>query len=339
MTFFTPKPLPGAELHPLLSFRFSTERPWRGPFDAGLPPNYFETDAQFVGRPEDADAIILPHNFRIISNEARQYISHWADVAENCGKPIYTFAFNDLNDGEVFDSRVKVFRLSVYRSTMREQDIVVPTTAEQFEFVPRQKSSRPVVSFCGFAGFKTPRAWLGYWVKNMQWNIKSLGSPLIRARKQGVYWRRKMIAACERSSLVKNNFIIRRSFSGALRTIELPPEKARKQFVENLRESDFVLAPKGDGNYSNRFLEALSMGRIPVLVDTDAVLPLEDLIDYSKIVVRVPMNQVHRTPELIHEFYDGLSNQEWQERQKLAHETFIKYLRQDQFFRYYFKNS
>jgi hypothetical protein len=148
-----------------------------------------------------------------------------------------------------------------------------------------------------------------------------------------------MMRACSGSPLIKTSFIVRRGFSGALKTIDLPPERARKEFIDNVRESDFVLAPKGDGNYSNRFLEALSMGRIPVVVDTDIMLPFEDAIGYEKIMIRVPMDGIARTPHYIREFYDKLNEGEWQERQRLARETFDDYLRQDAFFRYYFDTA
>src|SRR3989344_9142302 len=166
--------------------------------------------------------------------------------------------------------------------------------------------------------------------------MRALARPVLHARKQGIYWRKSAMRTLARSALVRTNFIVRRSFSGAMSTIELAPEAARAEFIESIKNSDFVLTPKGDGNYSTRFLETLSLGRIPVLLNTDTVLPLEDVIDYSKIVVRVPMNQVHDTPELIRKFYDALSDSEWQDRQRLAHETFQKYLRQDAFFRYFF---
>ncbi|TSC71441.1 MAG: Exostosin family protein, partial [Parcubacteria group bacterium Gr01-1014_48] len=142
--------------------------------------------------------------------------------------------------------------------------------------------------------------------------------------------------ACKKSNLVNTHFIVRRTFSGLRRTIEVDPKVARKEYLDSITEADFVLAPKGDGNYSNRFLKTLAFGRIPVLVDTDVVLPLEDIIDYSKIVVRVPMEHVHDTPRYIREFYDALSEQEWRERQHMARKAFEEYLRQDSFFRYFF---
>ena len=176
-------------------------------------------------------------------------------------------------------------------------------------------------------------------LKNLSWDLRALIWPIVHARKRGIYWRRLAMRALEHSPLVKTNFIVRRSFSGALRTIELPPAQARKEYIDSIRHTDFVLAPKGDGNYSNRFIETLSMGRIPVVIDTDIVLPFEDLIAYEKIMVRVPMNRVNNIAAYIREFYDSLTEEEWEERQHLARTVYEQYLRQDQFFNHYFNHA
>jgi hypothetical protein len=200
----------------------------------------------------------------------------------------------------------------------------------------RQKTEKPRVSFCGMAALPTLRNWTAYWAKNFYFEIRAIFNASWRARKLGVYWRRKSMRACAKSTLVNTFFIVRKTFSASSATIELDPTKARKDFIDSIIESDFVLAPKGDGNYSNRFLETLSLGRIPVLIDTDAVLPFEDRIDYEKIMVRVPMHEVSNTPRYIRAFYDALSQKEWESRQRLARETFKRYLRQDSFFNEFF---
>jgi hypothetical protein len=204
------------------------------------------------------------------------------------------------------------------------------------KIVLRPKNDVPTVSFCGFAGFKTPKQWVSYALKNTFWEMRAIFNPVLRAHKLGVYWRRAAMRALKSSLLVHTDFIVRRSFSGASGTIELPPAQARAEFTDSIIQADFVLSPKGDGNYSNRLLEALSLGRIPVLIDTDVILPLEDNIDYTKIIVRVPMHRVGDTAQLIREFYDVLSVEEWHERQRLARNIFDEYLRQDSFFHFYF---
>ena len=62
----------------------------------------------------------------------------------------------------------------------------------------------------------------------------------------------------------------------------------RRGYLSLLEDTQFVLCPRGKGLNSIRFFEALRLGRIPVLVSDDTKLPLEDRIDYSQVMVRVP---------------------------------------------------
>lgn len=336
--FFVPAPLASAELHNLFYFKFSPERLTTNVFKEPPFPNYFET-ATYVERSEEANVLVLPNNFNTLSGDAVAYIRQWADEGERLHIPVYVFSFGDFSYEVPFDERVRVFLMSSYKSVLRPNNILVPTTARSFEDVvrvPRPKQEIPLVSFCGFAGFKTRKQWVKYLIKNARWDIAAYARPLLAARKLGIYWRRVAMRALESSPLVTTNFIVRRSFSGAARTIELSPDQARKEFIESIIAADFVLTPKGDGNYSNRFLETLSLGRIPVLIDTDTPLPCEDVIPYDKIVVRVPMLEVKRAAEYVRRFYDALTPDAWKERQMLAHELFEKHLRQEVFFKEYF---
>lgn len=301
-------------------------------------PVFFEQDVERV--PVDrAKAILLQNNFRLMTPESVAYIKKYADLAEQHGILVYIFCFGDFTDNLYFDPRVKVFRLSVYRSELTSKDIVTPTFTEDHgreSVVVRHKIELPRVSFCGMGSFPSWKGWVKYFLKNILWDLRALGNPHVRAKKIGVYWRRAMMHACEKSPLLTTHFIIRRTFSGLKRTIEVDPKVARKEYLDSIIESDFILAPKGDGNYSNRFLKTLSLGRIPVVADTDIVLPLEDVIDYSKIMVRVPMNEVQNTAQYIRAFYDTLTDEEWQDRQRMARKAFEDYLRTDSFFRYFF---
>lgn len=332
MRFFCPESLTSQPIHALLAFRFGV--PHGGIFKEHLPPNFFET-AEYVEHPRDADAIILPNNFGSLGDAERAYIQTWANEAEARGIPLYLFSWGDLTDRLQFDPRAYVFRTSVYRRTMGPRDIVVPTLVEDLGargISMREKKQKPIVSFCGQAGYKTLRQRAKYFLKNI---YVTLGRQ--PERKLGVFWRRAMMCACNRSSLVGTHFIVRHSFSGARKTIELDPARARREFIDSIVESDFVLAPKGDGNYSNRLLEALSLGRIPVVPDTDIVLPLQDKLPYDRILVRVPMSKLADTPRQVREWYDSLTADAWRDRQRLARETFERYLRDDSFFRNHFE--
>lgn len=301
-------------------------------------PTFFENDVERV-ESGSAQAIVLPNNFTRINPTIEAYIKRYADLGERYRISVFLFSFGDFTDRLHFDSRVRVFRLSVYRSSIQPQDIAMPTFAEDYgseRAAPRSKQPVPTVSFCGMGAFPSWTKWFKYYVKILISDMQAFADSHMRARKIGVYWRRAMMQACRRSALVATNFIVRRSFSGLRRTIGGDPETMRKEFIDSIVDADFVLAPKGDGNYSNRFLETLSLGRIPVLADTEVVLPLEDEIEYAKIIVRVPMNRVADTPRVIRDFYDTLTEEEWRRRQQLARKTFEQYLQQDAFFRHFF---
>lgn len=301
-------------------------------------PNPFRTFER-VSTLAEADATIVPNNIRHSTPEIQAKIVAYADQATQAGKPLFLFSCADLTDRLQFDPRAYVFRYSTYRSTIMSQDIVMPTLTDDHGkngIQIRTKSVVPVVSFCGQAGYNKFRQWLKFYMKTAGYQILSVFVPSARARIIGVYWRRLAIKVCRGSSLITTHFVIRHSFSAAQRTIELDPIQAREEFIRSIRESDFVLAPKGDGNYSNRFLEALSLGRIPVLIDTQYTSPLEDEIDYDQFIVRVPMTKVHDLPKYIRAWYDPLSEEEWQKRQKQARELYETRLRIDSFFTHFF---
>lgn len=76
----------------------------------------------------------------------------------------------------------------------------------------------------------------------------------------------------DNNNLVKTDFIRR--------------DGSKEEFIENLKSSEFAFCPRGAGNFSIRFYEALQSGRIPVLiVDKDTTWPLEHLIDWKTVTV------------------------------------------------------
>ncbi|MDQ5955536.1 MAG: hypothetical protein QG621_539 [Patescibacteria group bacterium] len=338
MPIYSPEPLESHELFEGFYVQYPEQSHARTLFKENLSLDFLVKQVQFVS-PELARAIVLPHNFLRLDDVAREYIKRYADLGERLAIPVILFSLGDHSDSLQFDPRVKVVRLSVYRSHIQSNDVVMPTLTEDLgaqHFALRVKQEVPIVSFCGRAAFNSIRERVASWLRRLKYESLGILKPNERARIRGIFWRQWMMRACSNSTLVKTLFIVRNTFSGALRTIEVSPQIAREDFIQSIKESDFVLAPKGDGNHSNRFLEALSMGRIPVVVDTDMVLPFEQHIDYTKIMVRVPMDKVDETPRYISEFYKALGEEEWRERQELARQVFVEYLTVDAFFSHFF---
>jgi len=80
-------------------------------------------------------------------------------------------------------------------------------------------------------------------------------------------------------------------------------EKSRIQYAASLLRNAYSLCVSGHGNYSFRFYETLRAGRIPVFVDTDCVLPLEEWIDYRQRMVWVNESDVHNIGHRLLQFH------------------------------------
>lgn len=65
--------------------------------------------------------------------------------------------------------------------------------------------------------------------------------------------------------------------------------QARKEYYDNLARGGITFCSRGGGNFSYRFYEALSFGRIPLLIDTDCELPFEKskLINWDDHIIRI----------------------------------------------------
>jgi hypothetical protein len=62
--------------------------------------------------------------------------------------------------------------------------------------------------------------------------------------------------------------------------------------------------------------EALSYGRIPVIIDTDILLPPE--VDWNRVALIVPLQSVNRLYDIIKDDYDSNSAEQFRIRQQHA---------------------
>ena len=69
------------------------------------------------------------------------------------------------------------------------------------------------------------------------------------------------------------NYILRSKYRAGVSREKDPFHPSRLEFVNNILGSDYTVCMRGGGNFSVRFYETLSLGRIPVFIDTDCLLP------------------------------------------------------------------
>jgi len=330
--------IPGIPVIPLLTPNLGKEGQGRQLFQNAFC-DFHDPLVTIVQRPEEADVLLLAHNFPLVANR-RAYLDQYAELSRHLNKRIVVFWHGD-GTGPVSLPNARVFRTSQYLSQLRPQDVMMPAYAEDLaRSVPlelRIKGGRlPVVGFCGWAEFKNLKNAIGTFLQALPWRMLAglAGQVHWESRIKGLRLRRRAIAVLAASTCVSPNIVLRSSHSAHAATIRLDPDIARRAYVENMRTSDFTLCIRGDGNYSLRFFEALSMGRVPILIDTDCALPLDRLIDYSAFILRVSLADIAHIDQVVSDFWQHCSADRFMAMQHKAREVFEQHLSAVSFLRY-----
>lgn len=187
--------------------------------------------------------------------------------------------------------------------TRREQATVMalPVFVSGPADVPAAPAPRaqPRVTFCGQATSRPGRGALAL--------ARRLSARLDRERVPPpvgghLRLRRRAMAVLAAAPGIETSFIVRDRYRGGARD-EATRAATTAEFERNLVDGDYVLCVRGGSNYSTRLFEALAHGRIPVIVDTDTVLPFETEVPWRELSVRVPANDLRRLPAALLAFH------------------------------------
>ena len=287
-----------------------------------------------VENPKEAHYFMIPHNYFYIKTPG--YLDDFIKLSKEYNKKIIVFSYGD-SDADINIPNSIIFRTSQYAYKKKENEIIMPAIADDLlgegRVAIKNKSSKPTVGFCGWASFDSVWGFIKQYVK-------SLPAFLMRSpKRKGILFRIKAIKVLKKSGLLYTNFIIRDTYSGNEKTRIGDFDELRKEYIKNILESDFSLAVKGDGNFSIRFYEILSLGRVPLFVNTDCVLPLEDVINYDDFILKVDYKNIKHTAQIVSDFYGNLPENEFVSMQIKAREVFENYLRIDKYFEYVFSDA
>lgn len=106
--------------------------------------------------------------------------------------------------------------------------------------------------------------------------------------------------------------------------------KRRKNFLNSIRQSKMMLCPQSiQGVFPYRFYEALSAGRIPLLLCTGYNLPFQDEIDWDKCIVTAPAEQASNAGKIVKNFLENTSEAEQKEMMSYGRYVWEKWLNRD----------
>jgi hypothetical protein len=295
---------------------------------------------------EEADFAVMPDDWRTVrgelwysevNKEAEDLYLQFAQKAEAAGKPIIVFFGSDLSDEEVSLKNAFIFRHSYYRSRKKSNNFVWPAFGEDLvehylenQISIRQKSEKPIVGFCGLIkrnSLNIQLKKLAYYSYMLVKHKRRKFPPI-----QGHILRAKVLDTLEKSSLVETNFVIydRSVFLGQNDSDKI--YKNRMEYIQNLIGSDYVVCCRGAGNFSNRLFETLCVGRIPILIDTDCVLPYDFAIDWKKYCVWVDEKEIPSIGEKVAEFHEKISPQDFIDLQHECRKFWQEWLSTEGFF-------
>lgn len=233
-----------------------------------------------------------------------------------------------------------VFRTSMIagHTYMNEYSLPVLVDGRAFaEWEPAPYTSQPSIGFVGHAETNTYHRAISNRVES---DVNQVGYEVIQSTNTllrtpiniGLMLRSKAMDVLNGSSEIDTDFLTRDRYHNSNK-----PEdrlESRKHFLEGLRRNPYSLCVRGAGNFSIRLYETLAAGRIPVILNTSLVLPLDHIIDWPQIGVWVELHQLQEMDKLILEFHDSLSGAEFRNKQLEIQKVWRDYLTPNNFWKH-----
>ncbi len=251
---------------------------------------------------KECDYFVYPKYFLLDHfNELKEY----AKKAKKHNKSVLVFSYWEIDDYiDVEDNTIR-FK----RSTKKENpdnEYCLPPFPEDFlkyndgkiPLIHESAKKEYSVGYVGYADFydlKSRLYYIGVRIIGKIFRRKPAKRLLMKIRSDKIYgqlvnaWignycRGRAIKSIKKMKGYVFHFIQR---NHALTTAT--KDEMRKQYIQNMISSDFVLLVRGFWNYSIRQYEVLSLGKIPIYIDTWAKLPFPERIAYKDMFITIPI--------------------------------------------------
>lgn len=290
---------------------------------------------------EEADVYFIPKPIDSYSTQALEAINTLCKAHNIKG---YGYISGDYGQAHPEFSELTYFRLGGFRSQLSENYRGLPVVNSDrvrihynsSEIEVRTKGEKPVVGFCGYAhaSLKNQMRWSSRFLyentkRFLQNPRRKDYEPLFSAPNERAYLMRRL----EQSERVTTHFIYRKEYRAGA-TTEASRKKTTAEYYENIIQSDYVLCVRGAGNFSIRLYETLMMGRIPIFVDTDCLLPFPEHIDWKKYMIWVPWKNRKNIADIVADFHAKLTDEEFKTLQKQCRKLWKEQLSVGQMLRY-----
>ncbi len=295
---------------------------------------------QLTDNISDCDVFIFPldiNNF--IAKDKRDVLDDFIKLSQSNHKPLWVYSSGDIGYS-LKEPNVITFRLGGFKSKLNEFTHILPSfvddplkhfSGKSWETIPKQQ--KPDIGFVGLANnslLHSIRTYIVYVIFILR---KSLIDRVIDFQPYYAagHKRLKYLSHLSKSSKITSNFILRKKYRAGAKTKQQRLDTTQ-EFFNNIFDNTYTFCMRGGGNFSVRFYETLALGRIPVLINTDCKLPLEDLINWNTHCLIINENEAETIAEQLVTFHNSKSSKELEDLQRKNRELWELKLRRHTYF-------
>ncbi|MGF1589622.1 MAG: hypothetical protein ACFCU7_10320 [Pleurocapsa sp.] len=261
------------------------------------------------------------------------------EEAEKYQKPLIIDA---TCDSDVFLDMptARILRCGLYKSLQQKFETESPfwsnfrtkSSLDLLKIFPKQP--KPAISFCGTTSSVGKLSQISKFLLSIQ-TVKSVLSSGRLSRKIDIRLKEGMSLKLRETAIklltidqrINSYFDVTNPHQSYYCNDESNRIKLEKLFVNNISKCDYVLCARGTGNYSGRFYMALNAGRIPIVIDTDVVIPFENKIH----IVKVPVESINRIVDYVLEHFETTSESELETMKLENRHVYHQYIAPEKF--------
>ena len=269
---------------------------------------------------EECDYVVLPSDLAVLSISPRKSFFRYEELIKkailNNKKMLFFYGADDNSEFNISKEYGYVFRNAGFASD-HDTNVLGCPTFNLFSYCKTYRKKDLSVAFCG------------------KIDTDSCNEVFDKQKYRGI--RKQVYDELFEKKCVEG--ILRENWLGMVETnYESHQDKHRAEFIRNLENNLYGLCVRGGGNFSFRLGEVFMMGRIPILIDTDCILPFKDYIPYHTNTVYVTKENSNNFTDVysvIEEYHKSHTEEELIQIQKENFKIWIEYFTPD----FAFKNT